>query len=121
MFRTCNAAPSKYDGCRQCHHCGVARVELSDGLVRHSHAPSYGERQRCAHLQAHPAGRAGALRVVRPECLAHEYARGLGLIAEGVWTDDHAELSRYAGLRGIVRGVRGQLFGPLAELLGGTA
>ena len=46
-----------------------------------------------------------------------EYARSLGLIAEGCWTDDRAELSRYAALRGIKRGVHGQAFGDLAELL----
>ncbi|WP_407571348.1 ATP phosphoribosyltransferase regulatory subunit [Deinococcus altitudinis] len=46
-----------------------------------------------------------------------EYARSLGLIAEGRWTDDRAELSRYAALRGIRRGVQGQSFGDLAALL----
>jgi ATP phosphoribosyltransferase regulatory subunit len=46
-----------------------------------------------------------------------EYARSLGLIAEGCWTDDHAELSRYAAMRGIRRGVQGNQFSDLTELL----
>ena len=46
-----------------------------------------------------------------------EHARRLGLIAEGIWTDDAAELACYAARRGILRGVRGEVFGPLEALL----
>lgn len=46
-----------------------------------------------------------------------EHARSLGLIAEECWTDDHTELSRYAALRGIKRGVQGYTFSDLAGLL----
>ena len=47
-----------------------------------------------------------------------EYARSLGLIAEGCWTEDASELARYAALKGIRRTVRGQMFGAVAELTG---
>ncbi len=46
-----------------------------------------------------------------------EHARRLGLIAEGIWTEDPAELARYTARRGIVRAVRGEVFGPLEALL----
>jgi ATP phosphoribosyltransferase regulatory subunit len=52
--------------------------------------------------------------------LGAAHARSLGLIAEGKWTDDPAELARYAALRGIKRAVQGQTFGDLAELLPGV-
>lgn len=47
-----------------------------------------------------------------------EYARRLGLIAEGLWTDDHAAVARYAALRGIRRAARGETLGDLNALLG---
>ncbi|WP_424949384.1 ATP phosphoribosyltransferase regulatory subunit [Deinococcus sp.] len=44
------------------------------------------------------------------------YARALGLIAEGRWTDDAAELARYAALKGIRRAVTGQTFSDIAGM-----
>jgi ATP phosphoribosyltransferase regulatory subunit len=46
-----------------------------------------------------------------------EYARHMGLIAEGLWTDDLAEVARYAAVRGIRRAARAQQLGDLSELL----
>ncbi|WP_425148138.1 ATP phosphoribosyltransferase regulatory subunit [Deinococcus sp.] len=63
------------------------------------------------HLPAEPEV------VLALDAAGAEYARRLGLIAEGLWTSDSVHLARYAAQRGIVRAVTGTHIGNLIDLL----
>ncbi len=92
---------------------GGGRYEAEDGLAGAGFAVGLERLTEVAsrHLPQEPEV------VLALDAAGAEHARSNGLIAEGSWTDDVTELSRYAALRGIRRGVRGQTFGPLSELL----
>ncbi len=96
---------------------GGGRYDAEDGLAGAGFALGLERLTEVAarHLPSEPEV------VLALDTAGAEHARTLGLIAEGCWTDDHTELSRYAAMRGIRRGVRGQVFGALDELLEVTA